>query len=443
MGLAASDYNLLRYTRQKNDIGCQLTRLSIQEAALTRDMQKVTRKYQEAINQKTLKWTTNAGASYVDISYSALMYPGSLNNSTPYLLSDRDGYIVVDSRYKQFAEMISPNGAPGGDYESNRGAILSQLTGIPAQDIEMASIAYFAIIENQNEMDSLVKPQPSDYRFYKTNMDKVLEKLGSGYSSGSEVSTSAGVESLVNLVKGLSGYFLEEKSSFEDQCQNICTTEVSYCESQAGEETPKWRKQGDIAKSIVHAFDHWYDIDDASYGEYQGDLQEYETNYNAIDARITAAQEDYSSVFTAEIKNKVDFYDAIFSSIADNGWTYYDRISEPEYLDNMLQNGIFNITNVERDCIRNDYTGEYSYRNYYTTDPALNCSNIVQVNDADKNNQAFIEYENAKNRINEKESRINIRQQNLETEQAAIKQMIESIKNVMNNNVENTFNIFS
>ena len=52
-------------------------------------------------------------------------------------------------------------------------------------------------------------------------------------------------------------------------------------------------------------------------------------------------------------------------------------------------------------------------------------------------------YEAEKSRINEKESVIDTRMKNLETEQASIKEMIKGIESVRNDNTERTFSIFS
>lgn len=79
MGMAASQVRLLQLTSRKNTIGYQLQNLSLQKTALSRDMQRVTRNYQEALNTKTLKWSNNAGVSHVDLSYANLMRPGSAN----------------------------------------------------------------------------------------------------------------------------------------------------------------------------------------------------------------------------------------------------------------------------------------------------------------------------------------------------------------------------
>ena len=126
--MAASQVRFLHLTGRKADIGRQLQSLSLDKMSLARDMKRVTKEYQEALNSKVLKWSRNAGATYVDLSYNNLMRPNSANGNTPYLLTDNNGKVVLDSKYQKYAEIISPDGNAYGDWESNRTAILSQLT---------------------------------------------------------------------------------------------------------------------------------------------------------------------------------------------------------------------------------------------------------------------------------------------------------------------------
>ena len=99
MGLSSTQVRLLQLTNRKNDIGLELSKLSNSKVALTRDMQKLSRDYNNKINQKTLKWSNNGGASYVDLSYQNLMRPSTMNLNKPYLITDQSDRIVVDNQY--------------------------------------------------------------------------------------------------------------------------------------------------------------------------------------------------------------------------------------------------------------------------------------------------------------------------------------------------------
>ncbi len=439
MGLAASSYNLMKYMNRKNDIGRQLSQLSLQKMSLTRDVNKITKEYQRSMNTKVYKYTNNAGADYFDLSYSSLMYPGTLNGSKLNMLTDMNGKVVVDSKYRRYAEMISPEGTPGGDYESNRAAILSDLLGIAPEDIDRANEAYLNILEQQDILDStyMTEPQKQNYSFYNDNPTAVLGKLGSSYSPEDEIDNVSDLTSFINLMKGLSCYFPDEQQAYINQCDaqlEVWTTEL-------GNENHQTLKQRTVADNILGGFNYWYDINDSSYTTYQNEHSAWEADRNNAQENLDFWVSEYNSVFDSGKRAKADFYDELFSSIAENGWQFYEQISNPEYLNNMLLNGLFNITTVDRECIRED--DGYVYENHYVTDPANTCVNLVQVNDTDYNNQKYIEYEHKKTLLNEKEERIDTRMKNLETEQSALKQMIESVKNVMNNNIEQHYNIFT
>ena len=96
------------------------------------------------------------------------------------------------------------------------------------------------------------------------------------------------------------------------------------------------------------------------------------------------------------------------------------------------------MTTVERETEYDENSGEYLWDNDYTTDIASNFNNIFMVNDSDAREDAMIEYEHKKAIINEKESRIDTRMKNLETEQAAINQMLQGLEQVENDNIERT-----
>jgi hypothetical protein len=173
-------------------------------------------------------------------------------------------------------------------------------------------------------------------------------------------------------------------------------------------------------------------------------------NYTTAVENLSNAQDDYDStaseanqLLSSDIENQIDFYDEIFSSIADLGWTYNENVSDTDYLNQLLQNNIYSITTVNRTSEYNEDDGSIGWANEYSTDIASNCTKVVSVNDSNAANKALVEYESKKNIINAKETKIDNRMNNLETEQAAIKQMMQGIEQVEKDNIERTFSIFS
>ena len=321
MGMAASQARLGLLTARKADIEWQESNLANQKTALSRDMQRVTRKYREALNQKSVKWTNNSGVSYVDMSYKNLMQPCVTNQQKPYLITDLAGKVVVDSKYLEYAQMISPDGSAGGSWEDARSHVLAQLTGFDEDDLEEYAALERAAFECHYIMEH-TDPNSDEYDEVKRNFDEAQDA---------------------------------------------------------------WNKH---------------------------------------------------KLYTDE--TKIAFYDQLFQAIADCGWTYDSEAGDTERLNQMFQNNLYTITTIDRDY---DENGEYT--NTYINDIASNNSHVVLVNDSVANADALAEYEYQKRTITAKETRIDNRMNNLETEMSAITKMIEGIQQVLNDNEQKYFAVFN
>ena len=208
MGMSASQLNLLFYTNRKNNIGQELSCLSNEKVSLTRDMQRVSREYQNALNQKTLKWSNNSGVSYVDLSYNNLMKPSSMNQNKPYLLTDLAGRVVIDSAYKEYAEMISANGGPG-NWENVRTKVLSSITGIDAEDIDKSNELQEQIWASEERINDLIDSEPHRKETNKNTSGLLqytgVSSTGSGTFSSDKYDNWADAydkEGTINLGKG-------------------------------------------------------------------------------------------------------------------------------------------------------------------------------------------------------------------------------------------------
>ena len=97
MGMSASQVRFLSLQSRKNDVSRQLMSLSNKKMSLSRDMNKVSQHYTDALNQKSLMWSNDSGATYKNLSYDLMMKPNDLNFEKPYIVSTRDGRVVVDN----------------------------------------------------------------------------------------------------------------------------------------------------------------------------------------------------------------------------------------------------------------------------------------------------------------------------------------------------------
>ena len=476
MGMAASQVRLLQLTGRKNDIGRMLSSLSLQKTSLTREMRKVSEDYQNALSSKTLKWSNNSGVDYVDLSYSTLMQPGNANQNTPYLITDQSGKVVVDSKYEKYASMISPDGAAGGDYESNRASILSSLTGLSEEDIASGFEAkenVLAAADNVNQLQEEVDVLEAKCTDRTSDKD-FMKKLYSGDTkANTTLGTSASaakskVKSTLDQISSKAETYLKD-DDLEKFKEAINQTYEIYCDyiDSAGSgviDTCPLSKEkisgidqyvmsnnnfidtilnqyriagGTCEQSSVNSDIYYYDTVDINSTDYK--------NYESKKAELDAAKAEYESAennnsqsFTSAEESQLNFYDKIFTAIAEKGWTCNPDVKDSDYLNQMLQNNQYYITTMES---ATDENGDSYYE--YSSSIASNFDKVYSVNDTDAQNEAAIEYEYEKSIINEKESRIDTRMQDLETEQSAINEMIKGIETVRNDNTERTFSIFS
>ena len=515
MGLSSSSVRFLGMTRRKNEIGLELMRLANDKVSLSRDAEKVSLKYQNALSQKTLKWSNNQGVSYTEINYSNIMRPSAMNQNKPYLLTDNNGKVVLDNKYKNIVEKyISPDGKAGGKWdESTRLTVLSEVCGFKATDLENYENCQQEIWKLEFELEKAKHSEPI-LEIKTTNHNSFLgmlsnnnsygikwgDKLDTAYALGGRTSAMYTLNGIVNAFKKAVERFTPEElvEKLEDACEaflisysaQVQGNDGTWGDSLNAEHNAIGGSEKDgytlnleimvetiLGPLIDHQADNgvpmykYIDKEDDVYKDWVKAHKEWETLYNQNKADLTEAIDKKNMIFTADQETLIEFYDNIFSTIADKGWVYNNQVKDPEYLNQMLQNNIYTITETNRapieeieviDCGKHCDNKEITiykktktftvekgkteervvYENSYFTDIASNFSQIFFMNDNDLRQQAQVEYEHEKRIIEQKESRIDTRMQNLQTEQAAINQMLQSIDKVKNENIERTMNIF-
>ncbi len=109
MGLSASQARFLAVTARKANCEFRSLQLAQQRLSLTRELQKASEDYQDALDATRLVWDLdpdNQGAYMYDLSYDLLMQPSEYNKYTPYLVSRQDGKIAVNDKYVKAAQGI-------------------------------------------------------------------------------------------------------------------------------------------------------------------------------------------------------------------------------------------------------------------------------------------------------------------------------------------------
>lgn len=481
MGMAASQVRLLQLTDRKNTIGRELQHLSLQKTSLSRDMQRVTKNYQAALSSKTLKFSNNAGVTYVDLSYANLMRPSAANGNKPYLLTNASNQVIVDSKYEKYAEMISENGAAGGDYQSNRVAILSALTGISSETLTNSvttSETLDAATQKTKDLQDQVCEKKNNEPTSNDSIQKFWTHAGTvntydigklntttnGYITlGDSSNASQNLQSLINGIQNNMKNYLsdDDYEKFQSACntyQNVATLALKSENMDYSSEPSGLKKSGNnfsvnvatMLNSIIGGYKGSTKTSDTEITLYttrdksSTKWQTWNTEYQALVKELEAAQTEQKSatntnnqVLTSSQESEIAFYDQLFTAIAENGWECNDSVEDNDYLNQMLQNNQYFITTMK--SAEDDKGKEYFE---YDSAAASNVDNIFTVNDSDAQNEAMVQYEYEKSIINEKESRVDQRMQNLETEQSAINEMIKGIESVRNDNSERTMNIF-
>lgn len=149
MGLAASQARLLTITARKADCEFLSMNLSHQKLALSRNMERVSSEYQEALNKTKLVYDYyGSGDSDMALTYGLLMSPSVYNDYYPKLVSDSKNRIVLNSAYAQAARAAGIPaegllGTPSSDVRNNFIESLANYGIItPAQAASIQGVTY-------------------------------------------------------------------------------------------------------------------------------------------------------------------------------------------------------------------------------------------------------------------------------------------------------------
>ena len=154
---------------------------------------------------------------------------------------------------------------------------------------------------------------------------------------------------------------------------------------------------------------------------------------------IDDMNEKMKNFFGSKENKLMDYYDAIFLRVAQNGWINDDKVNSPnvgqKYLNNKLMNNDYFVTVCQEKVDQSGYN--------YTSKLATSVTKIFEVNDDNAQNQALSKYESDKALISNKEAKIDAQMQKLETEQEAINTEMESVQKIVSDNIDKTFKMFA
>lgn len=131
--------------------------------------------------------------------------------------------------------------------------------------------------------------------------------------------------------------------------------------------------------------------------------------------------------------NLAIFYDTLFNQLCNRGWVESGKdklgqslINDPEYVQEMLQNGMMYITTAEDDG--------YYYQGNYATNTYLK-----EVADEDAIALAEARYQTEKAKLSSKEQTLDMKMKNLDTEISSLSTEYDTVKSVISKNIEKSF----
>lgn len=133
------------------------------------------------------------------------------------------------------------------------------------------------------------------------------------------------------------------------------------------------------------------------------------------------------------------YYANIFNQIAKNGYNCPgdDKMRDGEWLYKQLSSGVIYLSEWDTEAGANG-TGDYVKVSWTSGDPTLHVAN-----DDTKKAKAEAEYETTMAGIESQDKRFDLQLKQIETEHTAIQTEIDSVKKVINKNVERSFKVFN
>lgn len=156
-------------------------------------------------------------------------------------------------------------------------------------------------------------------------------------------------------------------------------------------------------------------------------------NGSTGDTLASGLEVDTSDSTNSEIQKILNFYLPIFNAAASNGWTTEynkDMALNTDYVSDAISSGTFQIIGV-------DNFGGFDYEKNLTY--YLMASSIETKTNAESREEITAWYNAEKDRISEKETRVDLHMDELSTELEAIKTEIESIQSLIDDAVQSVY----
>ena len=389
MGMAASQARLLMLTARIHDVEYQAQKIQSAKLELATQEDEVYRKYNEALDATTLTFRNDEG-SLIPANFNNLCGLASINNGMNknyvFRTGDSDQLIVPNEVYEGYKNFEGDN-----PYE-----FAMYMLGISQEDLEVAEEEYIKTrLSSSGENDPLVT--------LKASMDEIIDKIadlienpvGDYENAGDSLRDNVDAESL----RGLAGDSKnpDEVMKLADEYEKL-NKEFKYkLYTRGGAENI----YGNANKGDKSDFDQ----DTFNYYLRWGMLINQE-----VGLEYCIPESDYTAKFG----------------------------NDAESLNHMLMTGRITVDVVsigKKGEITDDTTTVASDSNLAETPTSTIDKKALAVAEA--------EYEHAMKKIDKKDKQYDMELNKLETERTALTTEYDSVKKVIQDNIERTFGIFS
>lgn len=471
MGMAASQARLLSITARLTNNENSGQSISYAKQRLSDQTQQITAEYNEALETTKLTVLTGfngADATYTDISYTVMTGPEMAANTKQYVVTDTKGKVLVT---KNIAEAYQKANGNYNQFLANVGGysqvdITAQKTYKDVKDrteeqkkteqqIHEAWDKYFATIGinlGDNEHDF-------GFSFTETVDENGGYAIGQGYVGYARIEKNAdgsnkyeqAVDSNKNKIYQTDDDGNEVLDDNGEKIPVYDTSKPVYAKDKDGKRiydpinyegtTDEQRELFDYAMAITEAY---------LRNNNGGQDKDYNLQYNQ-DLLKTANNADNKSMLT--------YYKNIFTKMQSSGYFTYtntpaDAVKDPEHF-KYSSKGTGTAGNVEKSPLKDNTVFEAALRDgslrleyYSTTSKSFKTTTISEDNCIQEvaDERAIAKAESKYNQdmqdLENKDKKLDLELKKLDTEHSALQTEYESVKNVVDKNVQNSFKTF-
>lgn len=380
MGMAASQARLLSITARMHDVEYKAQSIQNAKIQLATQSDQVYNDYLDALNASTLT-ITDMNKNTITANFNNLCGKNAIETGNQYALRDSHNRLIVpDDIESAYHEFIND----GGD-DPYLFAMWMMDTGIGnVNDLKED----FAKIENKVAADT------TNLSGKENELSQILQKAST--AAGTELGSVEELENYLNTQFQPSDSKYDTLKKYLDQYK---ATELSY-----------------------------------RYNLYQQNAEEIFTQAGGEELDFNQNNFNYYANIFKQIQAAGDCV-----SIADYNGADGDAANNSEWLKNMIECGKITVDIVKS----NNKTGEVSFSGTSpSSDTYLGYATTSTI-DKTALAKAEAEYEHKTKEIDQKDKKFDLDLSKLDTERTALKTEYESVKKVINDNIERTFGIFS